>query len=99
MEKNFVGKYVIVRSTNAGVFAGELKELEGQCVRMSNVRRIWYWKGAASISQLAKDGTSQPDECQFPAAVKKQIIFEVIEIIPCTSKAQKSIEDVKEWKQ
>lgn len=43
----------IVRGKDSGVFFGEIAERNGQEVLMKNVRRLWYWDGAASISQLA----------------------------------------------
>lgn len=88
----------IVRSNRAGVFFGEIKERNGDEVTMTNVRRIWYWSGAASLSQLAVDGVSKPKDCKFTVYVKEMIILGVIEIIPCTEKAIKSIEGVEEWK-
>ena len=93
-----IGKYCIVRGNNSGVFAGTVKEIEGQQVLMENVRRIWYWDGAASISQLAKSGTTSPKNCKFTVSVDTALITDVIEIIPCTEKAVQSIEAVKEWK-
>jgi len=92
------GKYVIVRTYSAGVHAGILKSREGKEVVLTDSRRLWYWKGAASLSQLSKDGVSKPDECKFPAAIGEITLTEAIEIIPCTKKARKSIEGVKEWK-
>lgn len=97
MEK-FIGRKVIVRSDRAGVFFGTLVAKEGTEVELENCRRIWYWDGAASISQLAVDGTVTPDDCKFTVAVSEIIITGVIEIIPCTEKAIESIESVKEWK-
>lgn len=99
MQTSFIGKYVIVRAKDAGVFAGILKEKEGDEVVMTDCRRIWYWDGAASISQLATDGTSKPQNCKFPAPVQEIGITGVIEIIPATEKAKKSIREVREWKE
>lgn len=93
-----LGKKVIVRSTNAGVFYGTLKAKDGQEVTLTDCRRIWYWCGAASISQLAAEGTKTPDACKFTVRVAEIVIMEVIEIIPCTPEAVASIEGVKEWK-
>lgn len=59
-------KYVIVRTYSAGVFAGELESRTGQEVVLRNARRIWYWSGAASLSQLAMEGTKDPANCKFP---------------------------------
>ena len=89
---------VIVRADRAGVFYGEIKERNGSEVVMTNVRRLWYWKGAASLSQLAVDGVTEPDDCKFTVYVPEMTILGVIEIIPCTDKAVASIEGVREWK-
>lgn len=94
----YEGKYVIVRGDRSGVFAGTLKAKEGREVELTDCRRIWYWDGAASISQLAVDGTSEADSCKFPVPVASIVITDVIEIIPCTEKAEASIKAVKEWK-
>lgn len=95
---DFIGKKVIVRGDRSGVFFGTLKEKNGQEVVLGDCRRIWYWDGAASISQLAVDGTSKPTECKFTVAVDEIGILDVIEIIPCTLKAIESIEGVHVWK-
>lgn len=97
--ENLLGKYCMVRTRNAGVFAGTLADLDGKVARLTDARRIWYWAGAASLSQLATDGTSEPDKCKFPCQVSEVILNEVIEIIPITSKAARSIREVKIWKQ
>jgi hypothetical protein len=92
-------KYVIARTHSAGVFAGVLESRKGQEVVLRNARRIWYWKGAASLSQLAMEGTSCPNECKFPIAVNRVELLQVIEILDCTLKAKISIESVPVWKQ
>ena len=95
---NFIGKKVIVRGDRSGVFFGTLAEKDGREVKLEKCRRIWYWDGAASISQLAVDGTSNPEGCKFTVTVDEIEILDVIEIIPCTEKAIESIEGVEEWK-
>ena len=90
-------KYVIVRTYSAGVFAGYMKERNGKEAKMVNVRRLWYWDGAASLSQLATDGTTKPTSCKFPCEVSEIDLTEVIEVLPVTAKAQKSIASVKVW--
>lgn len=92
-------KYVIVRTYSAGVFAGYLESQEGQEVVMRNARRLWYWDGANSLSELAMDGVSKPQNCKFPKEVTKIKLLNAIEIIDATEKCQKSIFGVKEWKQ
>ena len=92
-------KYVIVRTYSAGVHAGTLESYEGKEVVLKNARRLWYWDGAASLSQLAVDGVSKPENCKFPTEVAEILLTEAIEIIPTTIKAQESIASVKVWKQ
>ncbi len=91
-------EYKIIRTYSAGVFAGYIESREGKEVVIRQARRLWYWKGAASLSQLAIDGVSMPDECKFPEAVDKILILEAIEIIDVTEKARESIQGVKIWK-
>jgi hypothetical protein len=90
-------KYVIVRTYSAGVFAGELESRNGQEVVLRNARRIWYWAGAASLSQLAMEGTSNPKECKFPCEVDRVELLQAIEIIDVTEKAKESIKGVPVW--
>ena len=94
------GDYVIVRTNSAGVFAGilleDIKNI-GSTVTLQNARRLWYWEGAASLSELAVKGVSKPDSCKFPCEVPLITVMDVIEIIPCTEVAIESIKNVKEW--
>jgi hypothetical protein len=94
---DLIGNYVIVRTYSAGVFAGVLKSKNEREVVLQNARRIWYWKGAASLSQLAMEGTSKPEECKFPIAVDEVLLNEAIEILKTTEKARLSIESVPVW--
>ena len=91
-------KYVIVRTYTAGVFAGFLESRSGQEIIMRDARRIWSWKGAASLSQLAMEGTACPEACKFPIACDKIELLQAIEILDCTEKAKQSIESVPIWK-
>ena len=90
--------YYIIRAKDAGVFAGNIKERIGDEVCMTNVRRLWYWDGAASLSQLAMEGVTNPRGCKFTVTVPEMTIFGVIEIIPCTEIAEQCIKAVAEWK-
>lgn len=90
--------FVIVRCAAAGVHIGTLKSKDGNEVVLTNSRRVWYWSGAASLSQMSIDGVANPDQCKFPPPVQSITLLGVIEIIPCTEKAQKSLMGVPEWK-
>jgi hypothetical protein len=89
--------YKIVRTYSAGVFAGEIVSRKGQEVVMKNARRIWYWSGAASLSQLAMEGTKDPANCKFPCPVDRVELLQAIEILDVTPQAEKSIKEVPVW--
>ena len=90
-------EYCMVRTISAGVFAGYIESRNGKEAVLRQARRIWYWEGAASLSELATRGTSRPENCKFPVAVDKVILTEVIEIIPITAEAKASIDGVPVW--
>ena len=92
-------RYVIVRTYSAGVFAGELVSRKGKEVVLKNARRLWRWAGAASLSELAMEGTKKPTECKFPCPVEQVELTEAIEIISTTANAEKSIKGVPVWAQ
>ena len=93
-----VEKYQIVRTDRAGVFAGIVVSRKGTETEMRLVRRIWYWTGAASLSQLAMEGTKTPQTCKFSMVVTHEVLLGTIEILDVTSRAQLSIGGVPEWK-
>lgn len=92
------GKYVIVRGDRSGVFAGTLVEQEGRQVKLEDCRRLWYWDGAASISQIAVEGVKRPRECKFTISVESIAILDAIEIIPTTAEAEANIKAVPVWR-
>jgi hypothetical protein len=94
---SLIGKYVIVRTYSAGVFAGYLVSKDNKEVELREARRLWSWAGAASLSQLAQDGTSAPELCKFPVAVDQVMLTEVIEIDSVTNQAKESIASVPVW--
>ena len=90
--------YIIVRTEKAGVHAGELVSKSGSVTILKNARRLYYWDGAATLSQLAMDGVSKPKNCKFPCEVSEIELLGTIERIPCTQVAIDSIKEVKIWK-
>ena len=98
MKSKHINKYVIIRADRAGVFAGTLKSKDGSEVKLTNARRIYYWSGSASLSQLAREGVKNPIECKFAMPLDEITILGVIEIIPVTSLAEKNINAVPVWK-
>lgn len=91
--------YVIIRSRDSGVHAGYLEEREGSEVSLLNSRRLWYWDGAATLSQLATDGTSKSSDCKFACVLNHILVLGVCEVAQVTKKAQDSIQEVAVWKE
>ena len=98
MNNKYINEKVIIRADRAGVFYGTLVEKEGTEVELKDCCRLWYWDGAASISEIALSGVTKPSSCKFSVTVPSIVITGVIEIIPCTESAIKSIEGVPVWK-
>lgn len=91
-------RYCIVRGRHSGVYAGYIKERHGMEATLLQARRLWFWSGAASLSELAVHGVARPEKCKFPCEVHEIEITDVVEVIPATAKAFKSIKEVPEWK-
>ena len=92
-------QYYIVRADRAGVFFGKIKEASKDEVVMTEVRKFWYWDGAAAVEQLALEGTKKPRNCKFTVVIPEMAIANPIQIIPCTDKAVESINGVAVWKE
>lgn len=89
--------YVIVRTYSAGVFAGYLKSRDGKEAEILKARRLWYWDGAASLSQLAEEGVKRPQNCKFPCEVSRIVVTEAVEILDVTEAARENIAKVPVW--
>jgi hypothetical protein len=99
--KSLNGKeYCIIRTYSAGVFAGFInRKFTGKEAIIFNSRRLWSWDGANNLSQLANDGVKKPSTCKFAQIVNEMDLKEIIEVIPCSDIAKKSIESVSVWQQ
>lgn len=91
--QKMTGEKVLVRTYSAGVHYGELVDHEGKEVVLKNTRRLWYWRGAFTLSEIALKGLNQ-DASKLSVAVPKIYLSEVIEIIPVSDAAAKCIEGV-----
>jgi hypothetical protein len=90
-------EFVLIRTTSAGVHFGYLKAKDGSEVTLLRSRRIWYWEGACSLSQIAVDGVTKPEKCKFAVEVPQITLLGVIEIIPITQQAAINLQNVKPW--
>lgn len=79
-----IGKFVVVRTINAGVHFGTLEEYtteDRKGVRLSNARRLWQWSGALSLSEVAMKGITISSS-KVSVVVDEIEITQAIEIIP-----------------
>ena len=91
-------EYCIIRTYSAGVFAAyydrKTKGMEGT---IYDARRLYYWDGACSLSQVANDGVKNPENCKFSQVVIEQDLKQIIEVLPCTEASKQCIEEVEIW--
>lgn len=88
--------YSIVRADRAGVFFGIVKENKGTSVIMRDVRKIYYWEGAAAVEQMSQDGIGKKSKCTV--MVPEMEILNPVQIIPCSEKATLNIKNQPVWK-
>lgn len=94
-----IGKYVIVRSSPSGCWAGTLVEMTGTQVELKDARRLWRWWSAegVSLSGVATAGLHPKHlkDCRIAASVSTAIINDVCEVLAASAAAKKSIEAVE----
>lgn len=96
---SLIGKYVIVRSSPSGVWAGELVSLDGETVELKDARRLWRWWAAegVSLSGVASKGLHPKKlrECRIAVPVTTVIVNEVCEVLAVTDEARESITSIE----
>ena len=93
MLNQYVGKYVIVRSSNEGINAGEVKALDESGIILTDARRIYYHKPkdrkTAWYEGVANSGLS--DDSKVSSKVLEKCIIEDYSITLCTDIGKDSI--------
>ena len=96
---SFVGQKVLIRSYASGVHFGTLESEDftpaGKAVVLSNSRRIHYWEGAASLSQVAQEGIKTGRVCMPLPLIE---VVNVIETMPLNKAATLNLENQPVWK-
>lgn len=94
--------FVLIRSDRSGVHFGYLKSkevaLDKWNVTLVKSRRVFYWSGACSLSQLALDGSNNPSACKITVELPCIEIAGVIEIIPISKNGEANLKGVPVWK-
>jgi hypothetical protein len=86
-----VGMYCVIRTYAAGVHAGRVTSVDGQNVTLTNSRRIWFWTGALSCSEISQEGIAGG---KLAIVVPLLFLTDVIEILPASQKAQECIKSL-----
>lgn len=92
-------KYCVVRTYSAGVHIGYVKEFADkhpQHAVLLKSRRLHYWDGAASLSQVAMDGVN--GSSRIAMELPEIELTDVIEVIPCSEEAAEFFKGAKAWK-
>ncbi len=94
MYKNIINHKCLVRSYDAGVYFGTVTDIDGETVRIENVRNIWKWSGATCLSQMANDGIKSG---KVSPVVSSMILNRCCQIVPCTPTAIENLENQEVW--
>ena len=93
--QEYIGKKVLIRANGAGVYFGTLEKMEGDQVKVTNVRNIWHWTGASCLSQIANEGVAGD---KIGPVVGSMLINNVLQVILLTDRAITNLESHEEWK-
>lgn len=89
-------EYCIIRTYSAGVWAGwiDTKKIS-LCQEVFEARRLWRFWSEFTLSALAKEGMKKGKEKEnkYAMPVERVILTQIIEVIPCTEKAMKQIQE------
>lgn len=90
-----IGKYAVVRTYSAGVHIGTIASQNGKEISLTNARRLWSWKGAFTLSEIATKGPGNGSK--LSVEVPEISLTEAIEIIPTTEAAQTVIAGIPSY--
>jgi hypothetical protein len=95
-------EYVICRGYRSGVHAGEYCGESDGWITLRNARRVWYWKGAASLSELAVHG-AHPEKGKdsricAPVGEIRIKADDVSEVIVCHEAGEKWMMEAAVWR-
>jgi hypothetical protein len=88
-----IGRYVVARTRSAGVHVGVLRRRGYGEVVLAEARRIWRWKGRNTLHEIALRGVGEGS--RVSDAVQEILVAEVIELLPCSPKAELSLRSAK----
>src|SRR3990172_6084193 len=84
-------KLVLVRTVGAGVHVGRLVRVDGITVELKDASRIWRWRGAHTLHELATTGASA-EYTRISVRVPAITLLHGTEIIPVTATASATLQ-------
>lgn len=82
-----LGRRCLIRTYSAGVHIGDIEQVNGMEVRLTNALRLWKWEGGGlSLSAVANNGI-KGGRLNKTGEV---YLTNVIEMIPTTPEAEKT---------
>jgi hypothetical protein len=84
-----IGRFCIFRTYSAGVHMGYLEEINGTCALVKEARRLWRWTERFTLNEIANQGASAESRISNP--VDEIYLTQVIEVIPCSKKAENDL--------
>lgn len=97
MNTELLNKKVIARIERAGVFHGTLDYIDNEIMRLKDARRIYYWEGALSVTDMASRGLTG-GKISAPVSKVEFLTSKVTELNECSGDASRSIEAIRLWK-
>lgn len=97
MKTNLLNKQIIARIERAGVFHGTLDYIDSDIIRLKDARRLYYWEGALSVTDMAAKGI-KGGKVTVPISTVEFLTDQIVELNECSVDATKSIESIKPWK-
>ena len=88
-----IGQVCVVRTHSAGVHIGEVVSIKGTECELKNAQRLFSWKGAFTLSEVANIGVSTESRLAMPTAI---YLSQAIEYIPATAQAIESFKQAKQ---
>lgn len=81
------GDRVLVRARNAGVHVGTKKYRDADVLVLTNANRIWRWRGAMTLSEVATKGVNRSEYTRIACEVPEIELTcsDVCEVIPVSS--------------
>lgn len=94
-----MSNFVLVRTESAGVHVGIVKDYNDETgvITLTQSRRIHYWKGACSCTEIALNGIADTADSRIALILPIIKLRGWIEIIPMTKKAAKCLMEAPTW--